>query len=79
MASENKDRGYLARVEVVRPDGRTQLLSLRFPGTFDGKRWMAINVCECGESIHYDWDDNHTFRKAVCPACGIIFVIKETI
>jgi hypothetical protein len=39
---------------------------------------MGINVCECGESIHYSWDQGRAVQKATCSACGIVFVVKKT-
>lgn len=77
MPSEDMDRGALATVEVVYPDGRTRNLSLDFPSVFDKTEWLGINVCECGAGIHYDWDETRTRRRAVCPACGIVFLVRE--
>lgn len=38
---------------------------------------MGINICECGESIQYDREEDHTLRQAVCSACGIVFAVKK--
>lgn len=77
MAAEDMDRGALATIEVIYPDGRTKVLSLDFPSVFDKTEWLGINMCECGASIRYDWDEAHTRREAVCPTCGIVFLVRE--
>ncbi len=79
MAAEGMDRGALARIEVVYPDGRTKILPLDFPSVFNRPQWLGINMCECGASIRYAWDEAHTRREAVCPACGIVFVVKKPV
>lgn len=78
MAPTDGDGDALATVEVIYPDGRTNLLSLEFPTALSGGQWVGINICECGGRIRYDWDENHAFRKAACPTCGIVFVVKDT-
>lgn len=77
MASEDMDRGALATIEVVYPDGRTKVLYLDFPSVFEKTQWLGINMCECGGSIRYEWDDAHTRRQAVCPACGVTFLVRK--
>jgi len=77
MASEEMDRGALATIEIIYPDGKTKVLTLDFPSVFDKTEWFGINVCECGASIHYGWDEAHTHREAVCRACGIIFSVRK--
>jgi hypothetical protein len=72
------ERGVLTQVEVIHPDGKTAIVTLLFPRVLAGKRWMGINVCECGESIHYSWDQGRAVQKATCSACGIVFVVKKT-
>lgn len=77
MTSNPKERGVLAKVEVTYPDGRTVLRTLLFPNAAGDKRWMGINICECGESIQYDREADQTLRQAVCSACGIVFAVKK--
>lgn len=77
MTSDFGGRGFLTKVEITRPDGTAELRTLLFPSTLTGERWMGINICECGESIQYNWDEEHAFRTAVCSACGIVFVIQK--
>lgn len=77
MAAEDMDRGALATVEIVYPDGRTRTLQLDFPSVFEKTQWLGINLCECGADIHYKWDASHTRREAVCPACGITFLVRQ--
>lgn len=79
MAADSGERGVLTRVEVIHPDGRSVFMTLLFPRVLAGKRWMGINVCECGEGIHYSWDQERAVQKAPCSECGIVFVIKKPV
>lgn len=78
MESDSEQRGILTRVEVIYPDGRTASRTLVFPRVLTGKRWMGINICECGEGIQYR-DEGRAVQKAPCSACGIVFVVKKPV
>lgn len=79
MESDSEERGVLTRVEVIYPDGRTVSRTLLFPHVLTGGRWMGINICECGEGIHYSWDEDLAVQKAPCSACGIVFIVKKPV
>lgn len=78
MTANPEERGVLTKVKVTYPDGRAVIRTLLFPSVFAGKRWMGINICECGEGIRYIWSEDRSFQKAECAACGIVFVIEKS-